>query len=475
MEPLTWVFGFIAVAGIGVAGWLLAERRGLVASRDQLLADRAAALNTRDEAARARETAERSLAEARSRLESAHEQLQRESERLDREVKDALARAESSTARVLDLSKQNAQLGQRLEEAARRLDEHAAIEKRMTDAFRTLTTDALKMSREEFLVQVRPVFEAAKKEQSDLVKPINEVLASTRERLDAIEKLRVESFARLHEKIEGVTGASEDLRSETERLTRALSRPEVRGRYGEIQLRRVAELAGMTSYCDFNEQESTRDDDGRLQRPDMVVKLPNDRVVAVDAKTNTYAYIEAVNARDDAERNRLMDDFARHVYEQARKLGDKAYWKEFQNSPEFVVMFVPGDHFIDAALTRRPDLIEFAAERRVVLASPSTLIALLRAVAVGWREHSLSEQAEELFKLGRELHERAAVAFEKIEELGGLIGRAGKKYNEVVGSIDGRLVPTLRKFEEAGAKSARTFAELKPVDETTRQLEAGKE
>ncbi len=475
MELLTWVLGVVALAGVGAAAWLLAERRGLVRARDQILADRADAVAARDEATRARESAERALAEARTRLESAHEQLQREGERLDREVRDALGRADSSTARVLDLSKQNASLSQRLEEAARRLDEHAAIEKRMTDAFRALTSDALKMSREEFLVQVRPIFEAAKKEQSDLVKPINEVLASTREKLDAIEKLRVESFARLHEKLEGVTGSSEGLRAETARLTRALSRPEIRGQYGEMQLRRVAELAGMTSYCDFEEQSSVRDADGNMLRPDMIVRLPNDRVIAVDAKTNIYAYIEACNAASDSEREEHLSRFSRHVCEQAKKLGAKRYWSQYDGSPDFVVMFVPGDHFIDAALQRHPALLDEACQQGVILASPSTLIGLLRAVAVGWREHSLTEQAAELFTLGRELHERAAVAFQKIDELGKLIGSAGKKYNEVVGSIDGRLVPTLRKFEEAGATSARTIAELKTVDESPRQLRAGTE
>lgn len=475
MEPLTWVLGFVALAGVGVAAWLLAERRVLVASREQIVADRAEALSSCEESARAREAAERSLAEARSRLEGAHEQLHRDAERLEREVRDALARADASTARVLDLSRQNAQLAERLEEAARRLDEHAAIEKRMTDAFRTLTSDALKMSREEFLVQVRPVFEAAKKEQSDLVRPINEVLASTREKLDAIEKLRVESFARLHEKLEAVTGSSEGLRAETARLTRALSRPEIRGQYGEIQLRRVAELAGMTSYCDFEEQSSVRDTDGNMLRPDMIVRLPNDRVIAVDAKTNIYAYIEACNAASDSEREEHLSRFARHVCEQAKKLGGKRYWSQYEGSPDFVVMFVPGDHFIDAALQRHPSLLDDACQQGVILASPSTLIGLLRAVAVGWREHSLTEQAEELFKLGRELHERAAIAFEKISDLGKLIGNAGKKYNEVVGSIDSRLVPTLRKFEEAGAKGSRSIAELRPVDESPRQLGAGKE
>lgn len=441
MEPLTWVLG-VMVLGLGcVVAWLVGARSRLVGE---------------EATARARaEEMERRASEAASKLG------------------DERARAEASGRRVVELGEEAARLKERLENAELVRQELGKNEQRLKEAFGALSAEALKASRTEFIEQARPVFEAAKKEQSELVKPIGEVLEKTREKLEAIEKARGESFARLHEKIETVTGASEGLRGETERLTRALSRPEVRGRYGEIQLRRVAELAGMTSYCDFSEQESTADQEGNLLRPDMVVKLPNGRVIAVDAKTNTFAYIEAVNARDDAERERHMEDFARHVHEQAKKLGDKRYWAQYEASPEFVVMFVPGDHFIDAALSRRPELIEFAAQHNVILASPSTLIGLLRAVAVGWREHSLSEQARELFELGRELHDRAAVAFKKIDELGSLIGRAGEKYNEVVGSIDGRLVPTLRKFEEAGAKSAKTVADLKAVEGGLRELEAG--
>jgi DNA recombination protein RmuC len=247
----------------------------------------------------------------------------------------------------------------------------------------------------------------------------------------------------------------------------------VRGQYGEIQLKRVAELAGMTSYCDFTEQASMWDEDGTLMRPDMVVSLPNGRMIAVDAKTNTHAYIEAVNADRDDEREEHLDKFARHMSDQAKKLADKKYWSGFDGSPEFVVMFVPGDHFIDAALSRRPELLDYAAQHGVILASPSTLIGLLRAVAVGWREHKLTEDAQELFQLGRELHERAAVAFEHAGKLGESIKQSVERYNRLVGSIDSRLGPTLRRFEEAGAKSAKELIEPKTVDPQPKLIEFG--
>ena len=204
----------------------------------------------------------------------------------------------------------------------------------------------------------------------------------------------------------------------------------------------------------------------------MVVKLPNDRIIAVDAKTNTYAYIEAVNAADDAEREQHLERFARHVHEQAKKLSDKKYWSQFDGSPEFVVMFVPGDHFIDAALSRKPELIDFAAQHGVILASPSTLIGLLRAVAVGWREERLAQEARGLWELGKELHERAAVAFEHAGKLGDSIRQSVERYNRLVGSIDSRLVPTLKKFEDAGAASAKTMPEMKQVEAQTKLMES---
>ena len=393
---------------------------------------------------------------------------------LRNELAQTRAMSDNSTQRVTQQAEELARLNERLENAELVRQELSKNENRLKEAFGALSAQALKEGRAEFLAQARPVFEAARKEQSDLVKPIGEVLSATREKLEAIEKSRAESFAALHERMELVTQAGRGLREETNKLTRALSRPEVRGQYGEIQLRRVAELAGMTSYCDFTEQTSVRDSEGSLLRPDMVVNLPNDRVIAVDAKTNTYAYIEAVNAADDAEREQHLERFARHVQEQAKKLADKKYWSQFDGSPEFVVMFVPGDHFIDAALSRKPELIDFAAQHGVILASPSTLIGLLRAVAVGWREERLAQEARGLWELGKELHERAAVAFEHAGKLGDSIRQSVERYNRLVGSIDSRLVPTLKKFEDAGAGSAKALTEVKQVEAQPKLLESGR-
>ena len=413
--------------------------------------------------------AQREVVRLGHELETARDELDREREGHAREK----VRAEASSARVVEQSEEIARLGERLESAEKRYQDLVNDEKRLKEQFGALSAETIKHSQEtlgkylsEHLKRADQVAqgELDKRKQAveAMVKPIAETLGKTREQLTALD-----------ERVRASGESSAALKDETARLAKALSRPEIRGRYGEIQLRRVAELAGMVEYCDFDEQFSGRDAEGSLQRPDMVVTLPNERMIAVDAKTNTHAYLEAIDAGSAEERERHLDRFARHVADQAKKLGDKKYWDLFERSPEFVVMFVPGDHFIDAALSRQPTILEDAATRGVILASPSTLIGLLRAVAVGWHEHRLSEQAEALFELGKELHERASVAFEHAGKLGDSIRQSVERYNKLVGSIDSRLMPTLKKFEESGAKSAKALSEPKPLDAAPRALEAG--
>lgn len=463
MDALSIVLLVLVLALGGLAAWLMVGRGKLVAAASEA-EGRARSAEARAEAVEAgaarseaalRENAEQRLADVRTELASA------------REARDA------STRRVTELSEHLATARQQLASMEEMRQELVRNEQRLRETFENLASRTLDSASEKLVTQAKAYFEerakdAAQHDQSrqqqfaQLVDPIREKLAQTQERLVTLD-----------ERIQQAGASSQSLRDETARLTRALSRPEIRGQYGEIQLRRVAELAGMTSYCDFDEQSSTRDADGQLLRPDMLVKLPNDRVIAVDAKTNTYAYIEAVNAQTDEERELHLSRFARHVSEQAKKLSDKKYWAAYEGSPEFVVMFVPGDHFIDAALQRQPELIDVAAQHNVILASPSTLIGLLRAVAVGWREHRLADEAKALFQLGKELHDRASVAFDHASKLGDSLRQAVERYNKFAGSIDRRMMPTLRKFEEAGAKSAKSLPELKPVDQTPALLEAG--
>ena len=253
----------------------------------------------------------------------------------------------------------------------------------------------------------------------------------------------------------------------------ALRKPNVRGRYGEIQLERVVELAGMRPYADFTPQEALRDAEGRLQKPDLVVRLPNERMVAVDAKTSIDAYLDALDAPSDEQRDMLLDRYAQNVVEQVKKLASKRYWANFTDSAEIVVLFVPGDQLVDAALERRPDLVELAAEDNIVIASPSTLIGLLRAIHVGWREKNLTENAKELYDMGRELHRRASVVLEHAAKVGDSLDGARKSYNDFVGSVQSRLMPTLRRFEEKDARSARELPELRAVEGGARPMDVG--
>ena len=460
MNTVAIVLGILLVVAVGAIAWLLAGR-----SRSARLLERT--LAERSQAVRERELAEQRRTEDVDKLEGINTTLRealRETESRSKELEIRLSREEEQ--RNAD-RKIHAEREQRMQAEQIRLQNWLRErEAELADKFAKLSTDALDANTARFLEHAKQTFEQQfkraegdleqrRKAVDELVRPIGETLDATRERL-----------ARLGERVDLTAAASEALRDETGRLTKALSRPEIRGQYGEIQLRRVAELAGMTSYCDFTEQAASRDSDGKLQKPDMIVNLPNDRKIVVDAKTNTYAYVEAANAQTDEERDHHLDRFARHVSDQAKKLGDKKYWDAIEGtSPDFVVMFVPGDHFIDAALQRQPDLIDLAASRNVILASPATLIGLLRAVAVGWREHSMTEQARELFVLGKELHERASNVYGYIDDLGRALERATNKYNEAVGSIQKRLSPTLRRFEEAGAKSSKELAE--PAQVTT--------
>lgn len=457
---MDWMHGVLAAAAAGLGVGLAVCWRGWSSARAR--AERLGA--SEDDARRA---ADRARTEA--------DAAGRELERARADVAEARERERESSKRVLELSQDLAGLRERLDAVEKIRQELMADRERMKEAFESIGSKTMRANQEVLAKIISDRLGAAdEKSKAEheqrraaveaMVKPIGETLAKTTERL-----------TQLDERVKASGESADQLKEQTARLARALSRPEIRGQYGEIQLRRVAELAGMTSYCDFTEQVSSRDDDGRLQRPDMVVTLPNSRVIAVDAKTNIAAYLEAVNAADDQEREAHLDRFARHVGEQAKKLADKKYWSAFEGSPEFVVMFVPGDHFIDAALSRRPDLLDRAAQDGVILASPSTLIGLLRAVAVGWREHRLAEEAQELLSLGKELHDRAAVAFDHASKLGDAIRQSVERYNRLVGSIDSRLVPTLKRFEEAGAGSGKELAEAKPVVVEPRALFAGEE
>jgi DNA recombination protein RmuC len=356
-------------------------------------------------------------------------------------------------------------------------------ERRMRDAFEALAGRALQAQSEQFLAlaeqrlgaqQARAdaTIEKGRREVDALVKPIGEALVKTREELARLEKAREGAYQGLAQQVRGFQEASVELRAQTAKLSEALRRPNVRGRYGEVQLQRVVELAGMREWCDFSTQSISRSTDGQVHRPDLVVKLPNGRVLAVDAKCSIDGYLDALEAHDPGVRDAALARFASNVVDQVTRLSQRQYWADFEQSPELVVMFVPGDQFIDAALQQRPELVELAAQKNIVLASPATLIGLLRAVALGWRERNVSESAAELLKHGQQLHERSAKALEYATKVGEHLRRTVDAYNDFATSVDARLMPSLRRMEELGAKSAKALETPAQLEHVPKRIES---
>lgn len=474
MDPITIVFGGLAALGGGAAVWLLVERGKVQA--------RVAAAETRAE--RAVEELGAARAEVSAKAARVEELIER-CEGMSVRVAALEGDLEGAARQLADERKHAAEMMaaqvKAVELREKQLKEDLAKQHdQLREAFKALSAETLSSSTKEFLKLAEQKFTqqnqlgAAELEKrrvafEQLVKPVTDTLAKTDAKLGEIEKQRAESFGKLAAEMAGLGKAGEQLREETGKLVRALREPHVRGRYGEIQLKRVAELAGMTEYCDFTQQDQTMDSSGNPLKPDMVVRLPSERVVVVDAKTNIKAYLEAVEATEPAVAEQHMDRFARHVAEQAAALSKKKYWAQYEGSPEFVVMFIPGDQFIDAALSRQPEILDRAAQQGVILASPSTLIGLLRAVHVGYKEQRLAKSAEELRRLGVEFHERAATAFEHIAKLGDAIGRTVDLYNKFVGSYQSRLEPTLKKFEDEGARSGGKLPEVGEVEVRVRE------
>jgi len=455
------VLGVLCVGAVSALVWLLLER-GRHAGR-LAVAERDAAEARSDRAQAEQDIA--GLREQASVLATQRDEARLERGRLEERLESQQAMQEQKM-RALQESAENHR--RELEERIQQ------IQKQFHDRFNATAAEALDRTNKRFLELADQNFAKRHQEASEmigkLVSPIGETLRKTDEQIKELERRRGEAYVALREQVEALKLGNQGLVDETSRLVTALRKPQVRGQYGEIQLERVAELAGMTNYCDFSTQSSVRDSEGNLLRPDMVVSLPNGRQIVIDAKTNIEAYLDALQAQSPDEAEAQLKRFARHMLEQARALGSKNYWKDYDGSPEFTVMFVPGDQFVDAALEREPRLLELAAESNILLASPSTLIGLLRAVAIGWREKQLSDSASELFKLGKELHERTAVALGHAGTLGSALDRAVGAYNQFVGSVDSRLLPTLRRFEEAGARSERTLTEPKAIESSTNQF-----
>ena len=343
--------------------------------------------------------------------------------------------------------------------------ERGSLDERLEAAIKALSTEALDANSARFL-------ELAETHLAGHVRPLKDSLERMDRQLQSVERIRQEAYGALTEGVRQLRTDQERLRTETGNLVTALRRPHVRGRWGEIQLRRVIEMAGMVEHCDFDEQPTTSDGDGNVLRPDVIVHLPGEKHVVIDSKVPLVAYLDAV--RDDVsddQRLALLADHARHVREHIHRLGQKAYWRQLPTTPEFVVMFLPDETFLRAALEQDSSLVELAVANNVIPASPTNLIGLLRAVHYGWQQETIAESAREVSELGRELYKRLATMGAHVSRLGKSLDGAVKAYNETVGSLERQVLVQARRFEQHGISGIEP-PELQPIERQTRSLAA---
>lgn len=431
-----WMYPFLAVALLlllagGALIWLLADRRRLAARGDEL--------------ARACEEAER---------------------------QNASLRDENAGFR------QDIAVAQETQKHVQKQFESA--QQQLRDAFKALAGDALKQSTEQFITLAKKAFENEQKdavaaldqrktEVDALIKPIRKALKHYGKAVQEMEKERKGAYDVLREQVASMQLSERQLAEETRKLVAALRRPEVRGRWGEATLRRVVELAGMVDRCDFTEQIHVKGSDGDL-KPDLVVHLPSRRDVVVDAKATLDAYLQALEADTPAVRQSMLKKHVAQIEEQVGKLSSKKYQQQFERSPDFVVLFIPGESFLHAAVDVKPQLLDWAWDRDVMIATPSTLITLLKAVAVGWREEDVAANAREIQELAIELHRRLGTALEHLQRLGGALDTSVRHYNSFVGSFESNVVTQARKFEQLSVRSAKELVDIDIIERTSRSM-----
>jgi DNA recombination protein RmuC len=430
-------------------------------------------------------TAEATILKVSAERSAAHAKLEH-MERNQRFLDEKTQEAKGFEATISALKERQVQLETVLEKERAAMAEKLRLletaEARLSDTFQALSAKALRNSQESFLELAKATLatdqekamrqlEKGKQEVKQIVLPIRESLERYDKQVQEMERIREKAYGGLSQQVQSLADTQQQLHKETANLVKALRTPQIRGRWGEITLRRVAELAGMLNYCDFFEQETKETKHGRM-RPDMIVRLPNEKQIVVDSKAPLLAFLEALEAQTEEERKNKLILHSRQIQSHMNKLSQKSYWEQFQPTPEFVVLFIPGENFFSSALEYSPGLIEEGVGKGVILATPTTLISLLKAVAFGWRQEAMAKNAEVISHLGKELYERIGTMAEHLDNLGRHIDKCVSTYNRAIGSFEGRVLVSARRFGDLGIakRNGNGIPFVNPVEKTTRQV-----